>query len=238
VKAVVETCCAEDDRTGGTNARGRDRAGRIDMHRTAAPWSALPRTRLVLLALTAALVLGGCRSDEVWISDEARQAQADAARYGPCTPTCRVPVYETVMEPVYEKRTTPVFKEYEVPVYKHEEETIYTTRYEPIEGYKTKQIMVRRKKPIKISFQGKCGMEEKTLYCVDDCVPIGVERVPATHGYRAVREPWGVKRVPVITGYRRVREPNGCKTECVQVGEKPVRRICGWKTVPASEARR
>ena len=198
----------------------------------------LPFLALTLaLTLGTALLLGGCRSDTQWISDDARAAQAQRARYGPCTPTCRVPIYETVMEPVYEKRTTPVYKEFEAPVWSYKEEPIYTTHYEPVEGFKTQPVMIRRKKPVKIEFQGKCGMAEKTLYCVDQCVPAGTERVPATLGYRAVEKQWGVKRVPVVVGYERKRQRNGCKTECVRVGERPVRRICGWKTVSVEEAR-
>ena len=156
-------------------------------------------SRFTILILAAGLLCAGCRSDIRRYPNGSREAQAARAARDPCERTCRVPIYETVMEPVYEKRTTPVFKEYEVPVYTYVEEPIYTTRYVPVQGYKTQPVMVRRKKPVKIDVQGRCGMEERPLYCVDQCIQTGVKRVPAQLGHHAVREQWGVKRG---TGHR------------------------------------
>lgn len=193
-------------------------------------------TILVLAALLAVPALAGCRATP---SPKAPPSSAgDYAQARPtCAPTsCRVPIYETVMEPVYEKRRVPVCKVREVPVWEWREEPIYGNKYVEIEGYKTRPVMVRRKKPVSIEYQGRCGPEEKCLYCTEECIQVGVERVPASLGYRPVRCQIGSKKVPVLMGYKRVTEPNGCKTECVEVGQRPVRRITGWRNVPLETA--
>jgi len=190
-----------------------------------------------ILILAVACGLAGCSSGS---RGRTAVAASDYAAPGVncAPPSCRVPIYETVMEPVYEKRTVPVCKVREVPVYAYHEEPVYTDRWVPVQGHRTRPIMVRRKVPVDLDYQGRCGMETKTLYCAEKCVQVGVERVPATLGHQLVREKTGTKRVRVLMGYKRVSEPNGCKTECVEVGERPVQRICGWKTVPAGSASR
>ena len=188
--------------------------------------------RFTILALTAVALLAGCRAAPS--PQAAASGASDYAQARPtCAPrTCRVPVYETVMEPVYEKRRTPVCKVREVPVWEWKEEPVYGNRYVAIKGEKSRPVMVRRKKPVTWEIDGPCGPEEKCLYCTEECIQVGVERVPAIIGYHAVREQVGSKKVPVLMGYKKVSEPNGCKTECVEVGQRPVRRICGWKDVP------
>jgi len=189
--------------------------------------------RFTILVLMMALVgLAGCRANPGPQAPSA--AASDYAQVRPtCAPrSCRVPVYETVMEPVFEKRRVPVTKVREVPVWEWKEEPVFGNRYVEVMGQKTRPIMVRRKKPVTYTIDGPCGPEEKCLYCTEECIQVGVERVPASIGYRAVREQVGTKKVPVLMGYKKVYEPNGCVTKCVEVGERPVRRICGWKDEP------
>lgn len=95
---------------------------------------------------------------------------------------------------------------YQVPVYECYEEPIYRTQRTPVYGYETVPVYRNRKKPVTWPTKDYCtGCEsEKTLWCVNERVQVGVKRVYTCLGY---------------------------KTERICVGTCKKRRICGWRTI-------
>ena len=95
---------------------------------------------------------------------------------------------------------------YQVPIYECYEEPIYRTQRTPVYGYETVPVYRTRRKPVTWPTKDYCtGCEsEKTLWCVDQKVQVGVKRVHTCIGY---------------------------KSERICVGTCKKRRICGWRTV-------
>ena len=99
----------------------------------------------------------------------------------------------------------------QVPIYECVEEPIYEDRYTPIYGQKTVDVFQKRRRPVTIPVKDWCtGCErDVTLWCVNEDVRVGVERVDSCIGYKTERVQVGTCRKQVIVGWRTL-QPAPC----------------------------